>query len=68
MIVTPCQLRQANVEIYQWEINKKQGTKFAIPMVYYPQLMNVAYGGSAKEVTLDGHVIRPKKLKDIAGK
>jgi heterodisulfide reductase subunit B2 len=68
MIVTPCQLCQANVEIYQSEINKKQGTKFAIPMVYYSQLMSVAYGGSAKEVVLDGHVIQPKKLKDIAGK
>jgi heterodisulfide reductase subunit B len=29
MIVTPCPLCQANVEIYQSEINKKQGTKFS---------------------------------------
>jgi len=35
MIVTPCQLCQANVEIYQSEINKKQGTQFAMPVVYY---------------------------------
>lgn len=48
--------------------SKKQGTKFAIPVVYYSQLISVAYGGSAKEVVLDGHVIHPKKLKDIAGK
>ena len=68
MIVTPCQLCQANVEIYQSEINKKQGTKFAIPVVYYSQLMSVAYGGSAKQAGLDGHVIQPKKLQDIAGK
>ena len=39
MIVTPCQLCQANVEIYQFEINQKQGTKFAMPVVYYSQLM-----------------------------
>jgi heterodisulfide reductase subunit B2 len=68
MIVTPCQLCQANVEIYQSEINKKQGTKFAIPVVYYSQLMSVAYGGNLKQAGLDGHVIQPKKLQDIAGK
>ncbi|HYR05296.1 MAG TPA: heterodisulfide reductase-related iron-sulfur binding cluster [Gallionella sp.] len=68
MIVTPCQLCQANVEIYQSEINKKQGTQFAMPAVYYSQLMTVAYGGSAKEAGLGGHVIRPKKLREIAGK
>ena len=68
MIVTPCQLCQANVEIYQSEINKKQGTKFAMPVVYYSQLMTVAYGGGVKEAGLDGHVIQPKKLQDLAGK
>ncbi len=68
MIVTPCQLCQANVEIYQSQINKKQGTKFAIPVVYYSELMSVAYGSNVKQAGLDGHVIQPKKLQDIAGK
>ena len=68
MIVTPCQLCQANVEIYQSEINKKQGTKFAMPVVYYSQLMTVAYGGSLKQAGLDGHVIQPEKLKQIAAR
>jgi heterodisulfide reductase subunit B2 len=66
MIVTPCQLCQANVEVYQSEINKKQGTKFNMPVVYYSQLMTVAYGGGIKEAGLDGHVIQPKKLQEIA--
>jgi heterodisulfide reductase subunit B len=68
MIVTPCQLCQANVEIYQSEINKKQGTQFNMPVVYYSQLMSVAYGGSAKQAGLDGHVIQPKKLQELVGK
>jgi heterodisulfide reductase subunit B len=68
MIVTPCQLCQANVEIYQSEINKKQGTKFAMPVVYYSQLMTVAYGGTAKEAGLDGQVIKAEKLEKIAGR
>lgn len=66
MIVTPCQLCQANVEVYQSEINKKKGTKLAMPVVYYSQLLTVAYGGNLKEAGLDGHVIQPEKLKQIA--
>ncbi|OGT01119.1 MAG: heterodisulfide reductase [Gallionellales bacterium RIFCSPLOWO2_12_FULL_59_22] len=68
MIVTPCQLCQANVEVYQSEINKKQGTKLAMPVVYYSQLMTVAYGGSAKDAGLDGQLIRAGKLEQLAGK
>lgn len=30
--------------------------------------MSVAYGGSARQAGLDGHIIQPKKLRDIAGK
>jgi heterodisulfide reductase subunit B len=66
MIVTPCQLCQANVEVYQSEINKKKGTKLAMPVVYYSQLKSVAYGGSLKEAGLDGHVIQPERLQKIA--
>ncbi|MEW6165214.1 MAG: CoB--CoM heterodisulfide reductase iron-sulfur subunit B family protein [Pseudomonadota bacterium] len=68
MIVTPCQLCQANVEIYQSEINKKQGTKFNMPVVYYSQLMTLAYGGTAEQAGLDGQLIRADKLEKIAGK
>lgn len=68
MIVTPCQLCQANVEIYQSEINKKQGTKFSMPVVYYSQLMTLAYGGTAEQAGLKGQLIRAEKLEKIAGK
>jgi len=67
-IVTPCPLCQANVEVYQSEINRKQGTKFNMPVLYYSQLMSVAYGGTVKEAGLDGHVIQPRKLQEIAAK
>jgi heterodisulfide reductase subunit B len=66
MIVTPCPLCQANVEVYQADINKRYGTKLNMPVTYYSQLMTVAYGGTAKQAGLDGHIIQPKKLQDIA--
>jgi heterodisulfide reductase subunit B len=68
MIVTPCPLCQANVEVYQSEINRKHGTKFKVPVVYYSQLMAVAYGSTAKEAGLDGQLIRAEKLEAIANK
>lgn len=68
MIVTPCPLCQANVEVYQSEINRKQGTKFNMPVLYYSQLMTVAYGGSVKEAGLDGRLIQPTRLQEIASK
>ncbi|MCL4798380.1 MAG: CoB--CoM heterodisulfide reductase iron-sulfur subunit B family protein [Burkholderiales bacterium] len=68
MIVTPCPLCQANVEIYQADVNKRYGTKFNIPVTYYSQLMTVAYGGTAKEAALDGQIIRATKLEEIAAK
>ena len=66
MIVTPCPLCQTNVEVYQAEINRKQGTKLAMPVSYYSQLMTVAYGGTLKEAGLDGHVTQPTKLQALA--
>ncbi|HEX6827824.1 MAG TPA: CoB--CoM heterodisulfide reductase iron-sulfur subunit B family protein [Burkholderiales bacterium] len=68
LIVTPCPLCQANVEVYQSEINRKQGTRFAMPVTYYSQLMTVTYGGTPKEAGLDGHVIPTGRLEEIARK
>ncbi|MCW9024785.1 MAG: CoB--CoM heterodisulfide reductase iron-sulfur subunit B family protein [Gammaproteobacteria bacterium] len=68
MIATPCPVCQMNVEVYQDQINAKYKTKFDIPVVYYSQLMSVAYGKSGKEAGLDGQVIRAKKLEEIASK
>lgn len=48
--------------------NRRHGTKFNMPVMYYSQLMTLAYGGSAKEAALDGHVIRARKLEEIAVK
>jgi len=68
MIVTPCPVCQMNVEVYQDAINKKYNTKFKIPVVYYSQLMAVAYGANAKEAGLDGNIVRATRLEEIAAK
>jgi heterodisulfide reductase subunit B len=68
MIVTPCPLCQSNVEIYQDEINPKFGSKFEMPVVYYSQLISVAYGRSIEDAAFEGQLIKAKKLEESAAK
>ncbi|HJN04761.1 MAG TPA: heterodisulfide reductase-related iron-sulfur binding cluster, partial [Alphaproteobacteria bacterium] len=69
VISTPCPLCQSNVEMYQAAINKKFGTKFDIPVVFYSQLMAVAFGLDAKEdAGLGRNTIRAEKLEAQAKK
>ena len=39
-----------------------------MPEMYCSQLMAVAYGATPRQAGLEGHVIQPKKLQDIAVK
>lgn len=68
LIVTPCPVCQMNVEVYQDQINARNGTNFSMPVVYYSQLMDVAFGRSAKDAALDQQVIKAKPLEEIAKK
>lgn len=69
VIATPCPLCQQNVEMYQDAVNKKFGTKHNIPVVFYSQLMAVAFGMDAKDdAALNQNVIRAKKLEKMARK
>ncbi|MCP5368067.1 MAG: CoB--CoM heterodisulfide reductase iron-sulfur subunit B family protein [Hyphomicrobiales bacterium] len=67
-IATPCPLCQQNVEMYQAEINKKFGTDFQIPVVFYSQLMAVAFGlDPDKDAALNQNIISADVVKEKAG-
>ena len=69
VVATPCPLCQQNVEMYQGAINKKFGTDFNIPVVFYSQLMAVAFGMEANgDAALDHNMIKPLKLVELAKK
>ena len=64
VISTPCPLCQTNVEMYQGAINKKFGTNFDIPVVFYSQLMAVAFGmDPQKDAALQRNTIRAEGLE-----
>ena len=69
VIATPCPLCQQNVEMDQGAVNKKYGTDYNTPVVFYSQLMAVAFGMDAnKDACLDRNTIRSDKLEKPAKK
>jgi heterodisulfide reductase subunit B2 len=44
VIATCCPLCQINLEVYQKQANQEYGTDYEIPVVYFTQLMGVAFG------------------------
>jgi heterodisulfide reductase subunit B len=67
VISTPCPLCQTNVEMYQDQINEKFGTDYSIPVVFYSQLMAVAFGLDAeKDAALHRNTIAAGKLEEMA--
>jgi len=67
VIATPCPLCQTNVEMYQDAINKEFGTDFNIPVVFYSQIMALAFGmDKEKGAALQRNTIRSEKMESMA--
>ena len=60
-IVTTCPLCQMNVDLYQQSVNKKYRTNFDIPVLFFTQLMGLAFGLSEKDLELKTSVIPVEK-------
>lgn len=67
VISTPCPLCQTNVEMYQPEINRRFGTNFHIPVVFYSQMMAVAFGMDQRAAALQRNTIPASRLGEMAG-
>lgn len=52
-IVTICPLCQLNLDVYQSKVNRRFGTKFNIPVIYFTQLIGLALGRSVQELGLE---------------
>ncbi len=50
VIVTLCPMCQLNLDAFQGEVNKYFKTDYRIPVLYFTQLMGLAFGISAKEL------------------
>ena len=64
MIVTLCPMCQLNLDAYQENVNKHFGTNFHIPVLYFTQLMGLAFGLSANNLGLGKEFINAKPALD----
>jgi heterodisulfide reductase subunit B len=63
VIVTTCPLCQINLDAYQDKINKKFGTKFQIPIMFFTQLLALALGADRYEIRFKENVVPiPEKI------
>jgi heterodisulfide reductase subunit B2 len=56
-VAVTCPLCQLNLDAYQSAINKSYGTHFNLPIVYFTQLMGVAFGLESKKLGLSQLIV-----------
>jgi len=56
-IVVACPLCQQNLDLRQEQINQTTGSNFNIPVIYFTQLMGLAFGYTPKELGLDKLIV-----------
>jgi heterodisulfide reductase subunit B len=61
MMVTVCPMCQINIDAYQGEMNAMFHTKHKMPIVFFTQLMAVAFGLEPKKVGLGREVTNARK-------
>lgn len=57
MIVTLCPMCQLNLDAYQGQVNKLFHTHFHIPVLFFTQLMGLAFGMEAAEVEIGSEIV-----------
>lgn len=60
VIATACPLCQTNLECYQADVNRLCGTDFAMPIVYFTQLLGLALGVGVKRLGLGKELVSAK--------
>jgi heterodisulfide reductase subunit B len=61
-ISTICPLCHMNIETYQADVNKKFGTNFKLPTLYFTQLLGLSFGYSRKELGINEEMIPSRTL------
>jgi heterodisulfide reductase subunit B len=56
-IVTVCPMCQLNLDAFQGQVNSMFGTSFSIPILYFTQLMGLAFGLSKKDLGFGSEIV-----------
>lgn len=66
-IATACPLCQLNLDMRQKDIETAYGRRYDLPIFYFTQLLGLAMGCSAEELSLDSLIVDPQKLLESRG-
>jgi len=66
-IVTACPLCQLNLDLRQRDVETKYGSRYNLPVFYFTQLLGLAMGCSAGELSLGSLIVEPKALLESKG-
>jgi heterodisulfide reductase subunit B len=61
-VATICPLCHMTLEAYQGNVNKRFGTHFQLPTLYFTQLIGLAFGFSRKELGINEELISSKAV------
>jgi heterodisulfide reductase subunit B len=69
LMITTCPLCQFDLECFQEDMNRDFGTNFHMPILYFTQLMGMAFGLSEKELGIQRLFVKPEKThkKSVGG-
>jgi len=66
-MVTVCPMCQLNIDGYQGETNRFFGTKYHMPILFFTQLMGLAFGIEPKELGFGLELVSAKNVLDAIG-
>lgn len=61
-LVVACQLCQANLDTRQAYMGRMDKKKYAMPVLYFTQVMGLAFGLPDKNLGLKRHIVNPKNM------
>lgn len=61
MLVTVCPMCQLNVDFYQSEVNRHFHTNYQMPILFFTQLIGLAFGEPARKVGIGTEVVSARK-------
>jgi heterodisulfide reductase subunit B len=63
-IVVLCPMCHLNLDMYQGQANSQFGTAYSMPILYFTQLMGLAYGLSAEEMGFGQELVSAQRVLD----
>jgi heterodisulfide reductase subunit B len=61
-LVTVCPLCQTNLDAYQSRVNKKFKTNYKLPVLFFTQLMGIAFGLKEKDLGLKTNIVPVERV------